>query len=178
MKTNLFLLAFLFFCLTGFSQAEWAPVGAKWYYTAPYFDPVFYNGYGSCIYMESVKDSLIGGNSVRLLEIRSCNEDKFVARAVIRQNGDSIFYSHPETERFYLLYNFSAKVGDSIIVHGEKFHSAPGFLYPYPQEMINSFKYKIVQIDSLEISGSWHKRQKISSLDNEGWGFLDTMKPT
>jgi hypothetical protein len=175
MKKKLIFL-FTMLHLACFSQVEWAPIGSKWHYTAPYFDQMHYNVYGPCIYMESLKDSLIGGNSVRVLEIRDCNDDKFIARAFIWQNNDSIFYYHPDTEKFHLLYNFSAKAGDSIIVHSEKFHTVPAFLYPYPEDSITSFKYEVVKIDSIEVNGSWYKRQKIFSLDNDGWGFIDNIK--
>ena len=155
-------------------QDEWAPIGAKWYYTAPYFDPVFTNDGTSCIVMESIKDSSIACLPVRVLELRRCLNDRYVARAYIRQNRDSIFYYHQKDEKFYLLYNFAAKVGDTITVHESVFELPEAFLYRY-NKTASTFKYRIVEIDSININGNWHKRQKVKAVSPSFWGFFDHM---
>jgi len=38
-------------------------------------------------------------------------------------------------------------------------------------DSIYSFKYIISEIDSIELTGTWLKRQKIKPVDNESWGF-------
>jgi len=154
------------------AQHEWAPIGAKWHYTAPYFDPIFTNDRPSCIVMESIKDSFITGLPVKVLELRRCLNDRYVARAYIRQNLDSVFYYHKKDEKFYLLYNFAAKIGDTITVHDSVFELPEAFLYGN-NKTANAFKYRIVEIDSININGNWHKRQKVKAVSPSFWGFFD-----
>jgi hypothetical protein len=150
---------------------EWAPIGAKWYFTAPYFDPVFTKS-PSCIVMESAREWVIAGLPVKVLEIKSCLDQKIIARAYIRQKRESVFYYHYKDEKFYLLYNFAAKIGDTITVHDSVFELPEAFLYG-DNKTANTFKYRIVEIDSININGNWHKRQKVKAVSPSFWGFYD-----
>lgn len=150
---------------------EWAPIGAKWHYTAPYFDPIFTRS-PSCIVIESAREWVIAGLPVKVLEIRSCLDQNIIARAYIRQKRESVFYYHQKDEKFYLLYNFAAKVGDTITVHDSVFELPEAFLYG-DNKTADTFKYKIVEIDSININGNWHKRQKVKAVSPSFWGFYD-----
>ena len=107
-KTLLFILSFI--SLISTSQ-EWAPVGAKWFYTAPIN--------GKCITIESVKDSIIDGNESKLIDIRYCSDNRLISTEIIQQKGDSLLYLNDGI--FHLFYNFSAKVNDTVKVHTKKF---------------------------------------------------------
>lgn len=105
---------------------EWAPIGAKWWYT--------YSGFMQGNYLmtlESVRDTVVTGLSGRILEVNEFfpegyNKDSSdiitylegtdfgESRIIIRQEGDSIFYLRKG--RFELLYDFSLREGDTMTV--------------------------------------------------------------
>lgn len=152
-KTLLFILSFI--SLISTSQ-EWAPVGAKWFYTAPIN--------GKCITIESVKDSIIDGNESKLIDIRYCSDNRLISTEIIQQKGDSLLYLNDGI--FHLFYNFSAKVNDTVKVHTKKFTPTMGFLnYGYPTTL-DRFAYKIASYDSINISGQWLRTQQVDNLYN------------
>ncbi|NJK98473.1 MAG: T9SS type A sorting domain-containing protein [Bacteroidales bacterium] len=156
-------LFLIFISQTMFSQPEFAPIGAKWYYTAPLT--------GECIAIEAKKDTIIKGESCRKIEIKKCNNTSKISNEFLWQVSDSILYYNYATDTFHLLYNFSAKLNDTIIVHNNWFKPNIGFYAPSTIDSVSSFKYKIVAIDSVNVSSQWHKRQLVSYIDNSAWGF-------
>lgn len=163
-KTLLFFLIIQGFNL--FAQTNWAPIGAKWYFNRPSSTS------GDFVAFESKKDSTIQGKNVRIIDVR-LNGTTPVSQEYIYQNGDSIFYYNPNYNSFFLLYNFSAKPGDTITVHTSKFKPTKAFFSYY--DSIIDFKYKVIAIDSILISEKWLKRQRVENLENSLWGFT---KPT
>lgn len=157
-----FILLFTLLSFTTFSQTEFAPIDAEWYFNHP--NP----GTNDYIVFESKKDSTIQGKNSRVIDVQ-LNGTKLVGQEYIYQNGDSIFYYNPNYNSFYLLYNFSAKAGDTILVHQGKFKPTKAF-FSF-QDSITDFKYKILSVDSIQMSGQWIKRQKVTSINNALWGF-------
>lgn len=141
---------------------EFAPIGAKWYFNYPNSTS---NDY---VVFESKKDSTIQGKDSRVIDVR-LNNSRLVSREYIHQNGDSIFYYNENYNSFFLLYDFSAKAGDTITVHPAKFKPTKAF-FSY-DDSITDFKYKILLVDSVQLSGQWIKRQKVTLLKNGLWGF-------
>ena len=162
---NLIYFYLVFGCLTSMAQTEWAPIGAKWYYNQPSSES------GNFVVFEALKDSVIQGKNVRVIEI-NLNGSDLVSRECIMQSSDSIFYYNSNSNTFNLLYDFSAKVGDTIVVHKNMFKPTEGFFSNY--DSIPNFKYKITSIDSIQINSIWLKRQKIISADSE-WNFFNGM---
>ncbi len=152
-KAILFILCF---SNTILNSQEWAPVGANWYYTAPYS--------GKCINIESVKDTIIDENKSRLIEIRYCLDNHLISREIIQQKGDSLLYLNDG--KFYLFYNFSAKVGDTVKVHENPFTPTKGFLHSGYPETLDRFGYKIADYDSINVSGQWLRTQQVDNLYN------------
>lgn len=144
------------------SQTEFASIGAKWYFSYPNSTS---NDY---VVFESKKDSTIQGKDSRAIDVW-LNNTKLVSREYVYQNGDSIFYYNRNYNSFFLLYNFSAKAGDTITVHPAKFKPTKAF-FSY-DDSITDFKYKILLVDSVQLSGQWIKRQKVTLLKNGLWGF-------
>lgn len=124
---------------------EWAPVGAKWWYTySGFYDGNFY------LTMESTGDTLVSGFPCRILEIKEHYPDHYTAetyfentymknmgfsdsKIILRQEGDSVFYLRKD--RFELLYDFSLKTGDTMSM------AEPRLLPPYrPRDTIVSFE--------------------------------------
>lgn len=147
-----------------FGQVKWAPIGAKWYFNQPSSES------GNYVLFDTLKDSIINGKNVREIEVK-LNGNDIISREYLYQAMDSIFYFNSNSNSFHLLYNFSAKNGDTITVHNEKFKPTKGFFSYY--DSIPYFKYKIISIDSLEYLGDFIKRQKVTSLATGDWGFFD-----
>ena len=147
---------------TNDNNPEFAPIGAKWYFNYPNSTS---NDY---VLYESKKDSTIQGKDSRVINVW-LNNSKLVSREYIHQNGDSIFYYNENYNSFFLLYNFSAKAGDTITVHPAKFKPTKAF-FSY-DDSISDFKYKILLADSVQLSGQWIKRQKVTLLQDGLWGF-------
>jgi len=141
---------------------EFAPIGAKWYYNYPNSTS---NDY---VVFESKKDSTIQGMDSCVIDVW-LNNYRLVSREYIHQNGDSIFYYNKNYNSFFLLYDFSAKAGDTITVHPAKFKPTKAF-FSY-EDSITDFKYKILLVDSVQLSGQWIKRQKVTLLKDGLWGF-------
>ena len=98
---------------------EWAPIGAKWWYS--------YSGHGSDLYylaLESVGDTIVLEKNARILEIQAYytegshletipyityfkNTGFNKPQIIIHQQGDSIYYLR--NNNFELLYDFSLK---------------------------------------------------------------------
>lgn len=144
------------------SLKEWAPVGSKWHFNKPSSESRDF------VVFESTKDTAIQGKSSHILEVKM-NGTVLISKEYISQSKDSIFYFNANTNRFHLLYDFAAKIGDTIVVHKEKFKPTKAFFSYY--DSINSFKYKVIAIDSIQISCEWFRRQKVEYLENSSWGF-------
>jgi len=173
MKKNLIgkkIMLLTLICLTQHIDAnnnnsKWMPIGAKWHYTKPTLS----GDEMECISFECVKDTIINGKSCNILEIKDCyNHGSIISREFIRHNNDSIFYFN--SGQFHLLYNFNAKKGDVISVHNDKFKPTNGFVFSY-SDSIEYFKYKVLEIDSVNIMNNWFKRQKVAPLKSGDWGF-------
>lgn len=144
-----------------YAQTEWAPVGAKWYYSTPYVLPPFIV---DCTLFESIGDTTISGKSCRIIEIRKCGGQQVITREFLYQKNDSLYYFNKND--FFLLYDFSAVIGDTVVVHDEKFFPTLGYLF---NDSIESFKYKILDTDSIDIGGTWYRRQQINQLQSGDW---------
>jgi hypothetical protein len=151
------------------AQHEWAPIGAKWYYSAPWT--------GHCIKMQSIGDTIINNLSFRIVEFNFCGDSKYFCREYYHQNGDSIFYYNYYHKSKYLMYNFAAKAGDSVIVHNDAFRVTDIFrLAQYNEDVLSCFKYRIENVDSVLISGIWLKRQKIRAIGDSEIGFYHSFR--
>lgn len=111
----LFIAIILFFPCR--AQREFAPIGAEWYYEQHlgFNPPVF--GY---VRHRSIKDSVIEGHQVKVLEISSAiNNDSIslLGFEYLLQKGDTILYW--KGGEFHVLYNFSLQKGDSLLLYSE-----------------------------------------------------------
>jgi hypothetical protein len=168
MKRILLIISLTLPFLTITAQVEWAPIGAKWYYTEPYQEELSY------ILVESVGDTTIHEYNCRILKFTR-NGHEFVSQEYIAQRGDTILYYNPHTDGFHTLYNFAAEIGDTIHVHYQPFKPNDAFLLPssiLDDGIIPYFSYRIVGIASIEVSGIMLKQQEVDFLTNDDrWGF-------
>ena len=107
-------LTISFFIITDVSigQKEWAPIGTEWYYGYRIgFSPLT-----DYLYLKSEKDTVINNERLRLLRASWVSETKILVLddILIQQRGDSILRYFDDG--LHLLYNFSAIVGDTVVV--------------------------------------------------------------
>lgn len=107
-----FLLLLLSLCFTSLSAQSWAPPGAKWHYNLTYFGPpdIDFNSY------TVVSDTTINGILCSRLDrfTFSCNQRPLTEYMY----GDSgrVFYFHPTSNDFKMLYDFNVPAGGSYAV--------------------------------------------------------------
>ena len=111
-------LTFLFavLCLTGFSQVEWAPIGAEWYYT--YREGAFTPSAGY-YKLGATKDTIIDSKKCFILTkqlVSSLGEESFQGQEYIYNDTINNRVFRYLFGQFYLLYDFSKEVGDTIVI--------------------------------------------------------------
>lgn len=161
MKKLLIFVLLLANCLIGFTQTEFAPIGAEWYYSN-------YEGYNppqfDYIKHVCIKDSTITGKRVKIIQK---TKFKYGGVAVnlgyeyLYQNGDTIFYW--KSGGFHVLYNFSLSKGDSILLYSEM-----------PNQCLDKTPYGWSRIDSVYSDTiNNHQLKAYFSTHKEGsvWGF-------
>ena len=101
-----FILCFLIISTiysSSFSQNQWASIGTKWYYCRPYL-PLSNPFYDFELY-KVIKDTIVLGKSCKLIKSDSTTEIQY-------RDGGKVYYWF--LNKFNLIYNDSAKIGDTI----------------------------------------------------------------
>ncbi len=80
----------------------WAPIGAEWYYGC-----VTWQEYPSYTHYEVTKDTLINGKLCSLLQSKAKNEYMY-------EEKQKVYYYFQDS--FHVIYDFSAKVGDTVLI--------------------------------------------------------------
>ena len=108
-KIKIFFACFIFcFSWQVNAQTEFAPFGAEWYYT---------NTFRCCPeehfnHIISEKDTIVEGNSCRILKQYYDNSTIASEKYIIKQEQGKVYYYYQE--QFNLLFDFDAKVNDTI----------------------------------------------------------------
>ena len=116
MKLKLTFL-FIMLHLAGFSQVEWAPIGAKWYISVIESLMPLNEGY---ILYEVSRDTLMEDKKVKVITktyFHSNGQDVTALESEYTYQEDGIVY-YLKNGRFYTLYDFNAKQGDKWTVYG------------------------------------------------------------
>jgi len=160
MKPILSFLLIVTVCFPAFSQVEFAPVGAEWYYSQ-------YEGYNppmaNYIKHECIKDSAIGGKLVKVIKKTkfTWEEPADLGNEYLYQNGDTVFYW--KSGEFHELYNFSLSKGDSMLLYSELFNYCEDKT-PYGWVEINS-------VYSVTVNGQNLKAYFANPKEGSVWGF-------
>ncbi len=139
---------------------EWAPLGAVWHYNYSYFGPD--RSYST---IEVVADTVINGKAGKILrqQVHNPNYEKGVrdlGRIIVHQDGERVYYW--VIDRFTLLYDFSAKVGDTLKI-----------LVPEPDIYSDSLIFLIVDsIESMSYHGQVLRRQYLTRLEKGAKPFF------
>lgn len=117
MKTR-FTILFVFYTMTGFSQLEFAPIGAEWYYSR--IEGLMPPDEGYTVY-KATKDTIIVGKTVRVIRKTYHHANG----TTITELGNEYMYEEDKkvyywkNQHFYHLYDFSAQPGDKWTIYGE-----------------------------------------------------------
>ena len=153
MKT-LILLVFICYNSFVYSQKSWFSSNEEWYYYGK--DNTYIKG-------NIEKDSLINDTLVsKLVYKRYSQKDTITYCAEYVANIENkIFHWDRYNREFYKLYDFNAKVGDTIVIRNKSFYGTLNnclvlnTYFPY--------KYWIREIDTITVSGTEIIRQKVES---------------
>ncbi len=137
-------------------NTDFAPVGAKWYYSELNFALKVVPHI-----IESVsKENYQGKWCSKLV---SSSNDIMANPAYIYTENDTVYYFNPASNKFELLYDFRAKVGDSWVMEG---------LSPFPDPPLpySSDTIKVDSIGSIVIGGDSLKVWYVSTSLSIEWG--------
>lgn len=153
------------------SQAQiFAPIGAKWHYSIGNID---FSG-EKCAVLTVQKDTLINNINASVIEVKLIDKpgvERIVSHEYVSRQNDSVMYYNPYDNQFHLLYNFSAKAGDTIHVHENLTRVTPGFLVHKLANDSIIFSYRILSTDSVMINGALKKRQIVANVPNSYYSF-------
>ncbi|MFO7655937.1 MAG: T9SS type A sorting domain-containing protein [Bacteroidales bacterium] len=166
-RTLLYLFFTVFYFLTGNCQTGWFDQGSIWFYNTPYHE--FESQH--CTKSEIIGDTVIKGATNKILLYKDCSTNEIIATEYVHFSNDSIFYFNYYHDAYYLLYDFTAKEGDTVSVHNNKFKPTNGFQFNY-SDSIENFQYVVSKVDSVLISGEWLKRQKTKPINQGDWFFF------
>jgi hypothetical protein len=163
MKTNLTLF-FIMLYLTGFSQVEWAPIGAEWYYSYREGASTPSTGY---YLLQSLQDTIIDSKACKVI-----GKTLVDSKGNMSFQGNEYLYSNPETnkmyrylyDKFWLLYDFSVIKGDTITIK-EPFSTTD---YDSVALVVDSVAIESIS-DSIELQSLFLKR--IFDLSSPGLNF-------
>lgn len=157
MKYLFFSLLFTSSIIASTAQTnEFAPVGAKWWYSS--YSLV--TDYEFPQTFESVAEIMVDGKVCKKI----LTEPLFIDSVIIYQNEDTIFRYFPAIDKFKVLINFNVEAGDSYYIFGEK----PGG--------IDSAFIHVVSTEMININGYDLKKQTIETDGSFGWGEVNIEK--
>jgi hypothetical protein len=165
---QIILLCFIVNFAKGQTVTEWFPIGAEWYYSNPN------NIIGirqQCIKYLVTKDTTWEGVNCKQIKISSCIGDTVVEIEYFKQDGLQIKYLNFASNQFYVLYDFSKSVGDTITVHDGKFVPNKSFFSPF--DTLFNFKYTIKKIENTNINGFDLKKQNIETIEQSAFNFMN-----
>ncbi len=125
-------------CSLAHAQLEFAPIGAEWFYSVGLND----NPYAGYHHYVSTKDTLVNGKTARVI---TSNRDTIITH----EDNGRVYYLF--NDKFRLIYDFSAKVGDTLVFE---------FMAPKPESYIYDTTYYV----AFEV-------ERISNFDEEGGGI-------
>ena len=162
MKTKL-LLFLIIICANVNAQTEWAPIGAKWYFSRT--ESLMPTNVGYVLY-ESVKDTIIQNKTTRVISktyYHSNGKDiSYLGNEYMFKENNKVFYW--KNGLFYTLYDFNAQTGEKWTIYGKD----------NVGDFCNYDSLGVVTVDSISymtINGKELKVLYTSPFDSSDWGF-------
>lgn len=161
-----------FFTLNMIYSQEWAPIGAKWFYSTPGTA-----GGGGLLIIESHKDTIIEAKNCKKLKFSDIKQqaigvneyiwDTLVTYEFFYYNSDSIEHFDRSNDYFYKLYDFTIEDGDTILVRDDQF---PGE-FPY-----SNFEYIVDSSAIHEINDTELKFFYVQATESADWIFAPLLQ--
>jgi hypothetical protein len=107
------LIAIILFFITGWKMQgqeyiEFAPIGAEWYYSYTFTDPL-----ESCNKYRVEKDTIIEGTLCKMVIHSFCNDNRNLDTIIFKQDGGKIYYYF--NEQFNLIYAYDVQISDEVV---------------------------------------------------------------
>jgi len=162
MNTKLRILTILL--IQNFSSSlgqSFAPIGAEWYYTAMAGGMAPTNS--EYYHFRCVKDTIINTNSLKKIEItyyRYRGDSVILTPYYFSQSQDTVSLYNPELNKFYKLFIFNTKKGDTLTLD-----------IPYDNFYLEDTTFRVI-IDTiiLETYGDTQlKKYVLNQIDDFGW---------
>ena len=173
MKQKLIIVFGLILFVLHVNSQEFAPVGAKWYYS--HFD----GATSELTYMESVGEQVVNNKLCKILKTFQVDERWTPDSIYYCTSGISTDYLYRENQKLYhydsfkggfeVLYDFSLLAGENVIVRDTSFEDC--LYFPPWGYYCSSFKYIIDSIDDVLVGDSLLTRQYTSTILDANWGF-------
>ncbi len=163
---------FLLFTTSISAQSEFAPIGATWKYTFHKFVTDFYYDceYNVCDQvkqrLEVIDTITIDNRKVSVLKQFEGNSTfSDIPEIYFHSRNDSVFFHY---NGFHLLYDFTAKDGDTINISVPTYYDGPGSLAASPNffnsDSVYNLDVVVKDIDSVMVSGEMRRRAEYKSL--------------
>lgn len=165
-KSSFLLLAILLWCSKSvLAQADFAPVGATWFYG------FHRDGYPAYRIQKSVGDTVVAGQSCRRIDNMVVKHVNYVATApvdtiynedayYVYANSDTVFNYRHDLQKFVPLYIFNVNIGDTVT------YDLPASFLPS-----NTFRVKVTSITTLMVDG--HPLKTIHTQGIDGFNFSE-----
>lgn len=159
MRNLLHTICILFLFGSVWAQRAWFPIGAEWHYQGKY---------NSYVQGNVITDTIIHDTLAKVI-----NYTRHTALGVqdygseyVAQIGNQIYFYDRYNTEFFKLYDFDAKVGDTIVIRDKEFYGVLDNRYEfqhYYKEPI--YSYTILKIDTIDVGGEKLIRQYTSSTE-------------
>jgi hypothetical protein len=162
---KLILLLSLVICMQGIETKaqEWAPDGAEWYYDYVNF---YFAGY---VHVTVAGDTMIHDTACRILNRFAVIHNQVSGTTNYINHGNAYMYSDTdnvylyENNKFYTLFDFSATIGDTIIIPQ---NSNIGF-----GECDSTGKIHVIDTGTMIINGENLRWIYVSPTDDSHWSI-------
>jgi|WetSurMetagenome_2_1015567.scaffolds.fasta_scaffold231749_1 hypothetical protein len=158
---NFLIFSFCIFITASFSaQSSFAPLGAKWTYATSLIVPPGARG-PFTITVEAIEE--FHGKLCSRIHIPFDSAGPWIADSMfVYEQNDSVFFWSPYSNKFQLLYDFTAEVGDSWTIGGLRVTE--------PAIYGDTLKVTIDSIGSLVLNGDTLKVMHFCCTPNFDWG--------
>ena len=154
MKKLIFLLVLSSYSFSIYSQGDFAPIGAKWFFPSPEDLSFFY----------ALKDTILQNQNCTMIKSETYEWDKTLVREdslFVFEENDSVYYFNQYYDKFILLYDFTAETGDTL-----------GFLVPVPNNSeSDSFHIIIDSVKTITINDVPLKHFYVNNFNFSNWHF-------
>ena len=157
---NLAVIILCFFSIVSQAQTnDFAPIGAKWYYTERYA----FSGDIDYLSIESVKDTVIKGKTCHVLKNNGGLVCSYYSIEDYVYTEDSVVYFYvSQIDTFQVLYNYKAQKGDSWKV----------VFQANPSDYLNSITVNVDSVSFINLNGTKLIKQFITQESINGFDIF------